>query len=255
MEEASNMRKRLEDEDYVSKPSNATTSPAGQTPKKSAAAIAAEVADRLAASSSSQLIMSSVLSTFAAEEAKNAGLTKTSTSSNSFTSMPMSSGLESASKPEKSASVSDPNVFVSAQPRSAPPNHSYQSVLVPQPTLQNQAPNSQAQYHMISNPASQQYLQPSGAVMAPYGYSSVPPLPPGPPPPPPPHMVSPVVPLTQQPLQLTQQQPMSLALQLPPITQQQAMLLTHQPPAAPSFRPLQPPGIVYYGHPHHSQLN
>ncbi|PON54200.1 RNA polymerase II-binding domain containing protein [Trema orientale] len=260
-EEASNMRKRLEDEDYVSKPSNTTTSPAdataaaGQTPKKSAAAIAAEVADRLAASSSSQLIMSSVLSTFAAEEAKNAGLTKASTSSSSFTSNPTSSGLDSASKPEKSASVSDPNVFMSAQPHTAPPNHSYQSILVPQPTLQNQAPNSQAQYHMLSNPASQQYLQPSGGVMAPYGYNGIPPLPPGPPPPPPPHMVSPMVPLTQQPLQLTPQQPMSLAPQPPPITQQQAMLLTQQPPAAPSFRPLQPPGIVYYGHPHHSQLN
>lgn len=250
------MRKRLEDEDYVSKPSNATTSPAdanaaaGQTPKKSAAAIAAEVADRLAASSSSQFIMSSVLSTFAAEEAKNAGLTKASTSSNSFTSMPTSSGMDLASKPEKSTSVSDPNIFMSAQPLSAPPNHSYQSVLLSQPALQNQAPNSQAQYHMLSNPASQQYLQPSGGVMAPYGYSSIPPLPPGPPPPPPPHMVSPIVPLAQQ-------QAMSLAPQPPPlpITQQQAMLLTQQPPAAPSFRPLQAPGIVYYGHPHHPQLN
>ncbi|XP_062098530.1 actin cytoskeleton-regulatory complex protein pan1-like isoform X2 [Humulus lupulus] len=251
-EEAINMRKRLEGEDYVSKPSNAATSSpadasaaAGQTPKKSAAAIAAEVADKLAASSSSQLIMSSVLSTFAAEEAKKAHLTKASTPSRSFTSMPTSSGVDSASKLEKPASVSDPNIYVSAQPLTAPPpSHSYQSVLVPQPTMQNQASNSQGQYHMLSNPASQQFLQPSGGVMVPYGYSSIPPLPPGPPPPPPPHMVSPMVPLTQQPLQLTQQMAMA---QPPPITQ--------QPPSTPSFRPLQPPGILYYGHPHHSQLH
>lgn len=228
------MRKRLEDEDYVSKRlSNATTSPAdanatvGQTAKKSAAAIAAEVADRLAASTSSQLIMTSVLSTFAAEEAKNAGLTKTSTSAS----------MDSASKPEKSLPVSDPNVFISTQPLSAPPNHSYQSVLVPQPTMQNQAPHSQAQYHMLSNSVSQPYLQPGGGVMAPFGYGSISPLPPVPPPPPP-HMVSPMVPPAQQPLQLAQQQPLPL---------------TQQPPVGPSFRPLQPPGIVYYGHPRTSQ--
>ncbi|KAF3440175.1 hypothetical protein FNV43_RR18454 [Rhamnella rubrinervis] len=113
-EEASNMRKRLDDEDYATRPSTVTISPvdanvkAGQTPKKSAAAIAAEVADKLTASSSSQLIMSSVLSTFAAEEAKNAGLTKACTSS-------MSLGMDSVSKSDKSLSVSDPNVFMSAQ--------------------------------------------------------------------------------------------------------------------------------------------
>ncbi|XP_030498494.1 uncharacterized protein LOC115714094 [Cannabis sativa] len=260
-EEASNMRKRLEDEDYVSKPSNATPSPAdasaasGQTRKKSAAAIAAEVADKLAASSSSQLIMSSVLSTFAAEEAKKANLTKASTPSRAFTSGPTSSSVDSASKLEKPVSVSDPNMYVSAQPLTAPPpNHSYQSVLVPQSTMQNQASNSQGQYHMVANPGSQQYMQPSGGVMVPYGYNNIPPLPPGPPPPPPPHMVSPMVPLNQQPLQMTQQQQMAMA-QAPPITQQQAMLLTQQPPSTPSFRPLQPPGILYYGHPHHSQLH
>lgn len=79
--------------------------------------------------------------------------------------------------------------------------------------------------------------------MSSYGYGSIPPLPLGPPPPPP-HMVSPMVPLTQQPLQMNQQ-----AVQ---ITQQQPIPLTQQPPA-PSFRPLQPPGMVYYGHPHNSQ--
>ncbi|BBH05649.1 ENTH/VHS family protein [Prunus dulcis] len=246
-EEATNMRKRLNDEDYVFKPSNATSPPTdgnskgGQTPRKSAAAIAALVADKLAASSSSQLIMTSVLSTFAAEEAKNAGLTKPSTSSNSFTSMPKSSGTDSMAKPERSITVSDANVFISAQPPAVPPNHSYQSALVPQP--QNQAATSQGQFHMLPNPPSQQYLQPAGGVMSSYGYGSIPPLPLGPPPPPP-HMVSPMVPLTQQPLQMNQQ-----AVQ---ITQQQPIPLTQQPPA-PSFRPLQPPGMVYYGHPHNSQ--
>ncbi|KAB1199757.1 hypothetical protein CJ030_MR6G013872 [Morella rubra] len=70
------MQKQLDDEDYISKPSTETTSPVDgntkteQPSKKSTAAIAAEVADKLAASISSQLIMTSVLSTFAAEEAK-----------------------------------------------------------------------------------------------------------------------------------------------------------------------------------------
>ncbi|KAG2716541.1 hypothetical protein I3760_03G131800 [Carya illinoinensis] len=237
-EEASNMRKRVDDEDYISKPSTATTTTdantkAEQTPRKSAAAIAAEVADKLAASSSSQLIMTSVLSTFAAEEAKNAGLTQVSAPSNSLTSMPNSSGSESMAKPEKSMPVSDPKAFMSAQPFTVPPNHSYQSVLVPQSAMQNHAPTSQAQYHMLPNP-SQQYLQPSGGIMAPYGYNSLVPLPPGPPPPPP-HMVSPMVPMTLQ------------------VTQQQTIPLTQQPPAPPSFRPLQPPGMVYYGNPRHSQ--
>jgi regulator of Ty1 transposition protein 103 len=221
------MRKRLDDEDYVSKPSTASTPPvdAGQTPKKSAAAIAAEVADKLAASSSSQLIMTSVLSTFAAQEAKNAGLVKVSPPSNSHDSM---------GKPEKSMPVADPNAYMSPQPFTAPPNHSYQSVLVPQSAMQNQVATSQAQYHIIPNPSSQQYLQAPGGIMAPYGYNSMGPLPPGPPPPPP-HMVSPMVPLTLQ------------------VTQQQTIPLTQQPPAPPSFRPLQPPGMVFYGNPHHSQ--
>lgn len=238
-EEASNMRKRLDDEDYIFNPSSAdANSKGGKTPKKSAAAIAALVADKLAASSSSQLIMTSVLSTFAAEAAKTAGLTKPSSSSNSFTSTPKSSGTDSMSKPERSMPVSDPNAFMSTQPLAVPLNHSYQSALVPQ--QQNHAPTSQAQFHMLQNPPSQQYLQPSG-VMSQYVYGNIPPLPLGPPPPPP-HMVSPMVSLSQQPLQMNQQPS--------PITQQQQIPLIQQPP---SFRPLQPPGMVYYGLPHHSQ--
>ncbi|GLU13166.1 hypothetical protein SLE2022_298110 [Rubroshorea leprosula] len=199
-EQACNMRRQLSDEDYVTKPS-ATMSASdadtkgGQTPWRTAAAIAAAVADKLAASSSSQMIMHSVLSTFAAEEAKNASLSKASAYSNSFTTMPINSAL------------------------------------VPQPAIQNQATASQAPYHII--PPSQQYLQPTGGIMAYGGFNSIPPGPL----PPPPHMVSPMVPLTQQPMQITQQQQMPLA---------------QQPPAPPSFRPLQPPGMVYYGQPPHS---
>ncbi|XVF20871.1 hypothetical protein REPUB_Repub12eG0040400 [Reevesia pubescens] len=76
------MRKRLNDEDYIST-SSATmvlsidaNAKAVETPKRTAATIAAKVADKLAASNSSQMIMHSVLSTFAAEEANNAGLIK-----------------------------------------------------------------------------------------------------------------------------------------------------------------------------------
>ncbi|KAH9718469.1 CID domain-containing protein [Citrus sinensis] len=246
-EEACNMRKQLNDEDYVSKPSTTATlstdmnAKGAQTPKRTAAAIAAEVADKLTASTSSQMIMHSVLSTFAAEEAKNAGLVKASTASNSFAPIPANSVTESIPKPEKQTAVSDPNMFLPAQSLSTPPNQSYQTVLVPQPTMQNQAPSTQPQYHMLPNPSSQQYLQPSGGIMTPYGYGSIPPMPAGPPPP---HMVSPMVPLTQQ-----QQLPLA---QQPAPSNQQLTMLTQQPPGPPSFRPLQPPGMAFYGQPPHS---
>ncbi|XP_027364108.1 regulation of nuclear pre-mRNA domain-containing protein 1B isoform X2 [Abrus precatorius] len=231
IEEASYMRKRLDNEDSSYKESTATTSvteantKSEAAVKKSAAAIAAEVADKLTASSSSQLIMSSVLSTFAAQEAKNAGLSS-----------------EPMPKPEMSIPMSDPNVFMPAQQLIATPNHSYPSVLVPQPTMQNPAAASQNQYHMLCNSSSQQFLQSTAGVISPYGYGSIPPLPPGPPPP---HMVGPMVTPTHQTLQITQQQPV-------PITQHQPITMTQQAPAPPSFRPLQPPGMVYYGNHQHS---
>ncbi|KAK7387504.1 hypothetical protein VNO78_28359 [Psophocarpus tetragonolobus] len=224
VEEACNMRKLLENEDSSHKASTATTSvielnaKSEAATKKSAAAIAAEVADKLAASSSSQLIMSSVLSTFAAEEAKNAGLT-----------------LESTSKHESSMPSSDPHVFMSQQQLIATPNHSYPSVLVAQPPLQNAVPSSQGQYHMLGNQSSQQYVQPTGGIISPYGYGSIPPLPPVPPPPP--AHVGAMVPLTHQNLQITHHQ------QIP---------ITQQAPAPPNFRPLQPPGMVYYTNNQHS---
>ncbi|XP_024964486.1 regulation of nuclear pre-mRNA domain-containing protein 1A isoform X1 [Cynara cardunculus var. scolymus] len=230
-EEAENMRKQLDDENYVadSKPSTATppsvAADAKAGSKKSAADIAAEVADRLAASTSSQYIMSSVLSTFAAEEAKNAGLTKTTTVSNSFSAV---------SKPERPLPVSDHNVFMTSQTLNLSANGPYQTVLIPQPTL---IPNSQAQYHSLSNPHSQQYMQqPSGGIVTSYAYANVPPLPAGPPPPPPPsYMMSPMVPLTHQQMQMSHQ-----------------AALPQQAPT-PSFRPIQPSGMVFYAHPHHSQ--
>ncbi|KAK7311153.1 hypothetical protein RJT34_09094 [Clitoria ternatea] len=214
VEEASNMRQRLDSEDSSWKPSTATS--ATDTNGKSAAAIAAEVADKLAASLSSQLIMASVLSTFAAEEAKNAGLTS-----------------ESTSKHEVSMPSSDPQVTMATQQLIATPNTSYPSVLVAKPTLQNSASAPQGQYHMLGSPSSQQYIQSTGGVVSMYGYGSIPLVPP----PPPPHVVGAMVPLTHQTLQITPHQP---------------LLITNQAPAPPSFRPLQPPGVVYYANHQHS---
>ncbi|GFY94152.1 ENTH/VHS family protein [Actinidia rufa] len=189
-EEASNMRKRLDDDNYVGPSKQTTAAPpsmdanakGGQIPKKTAAAIAAEVADKLAASSSSQYIMSSVLSTFAAEEAKNAGLPKSSSASTSFPSLPINSVNNMA-----------------AQPPTAPPSNTYQLILVPPPTLQSQTTTSQSQFH---------HLQPSGGIVTSYAYGSIPPplpLPRPSPPPLPPIMFSPVLPSTQQQFQITKQ--------------------------------------------------
>ncbi|KAL9356581.1 hypothetical protein Peur_049834 [Populus x canadensis] len=247
VEEASKMRRLLIGEE-VSKASTVPTVPvdsnakAGQAPKRTAAAIAAEVAEKLAASSSSQMIMHAVLSTFAAEEAKNAQLTKAPTPSNSYASMP----IQSLSKPENSLPVSDSNVFMPAQPLAAPTTHSYQPVLLPQPTMPNQTPTTQAQF----NPSSQQYLQPAGGIMTPYAYGNTSPLPPGPPPPPP-YQASSMVPTAHQPSQMPQQQPLSLAQQRAIMNQQQPMSLTQQTLGA-NFRPHQPPVMEYYAHPSHS---
>ncbi|CAN1224543.1 Regulation of nuclear pre-mRNA domain-containing protein 1B [Linum grandiflorum] len=206
VEEVNVMVKRLKDDNYVPKATSATSievdanGKAGQTAKRSAADIAAEVAEKLAASSSSQMIMHSVLSTFAAEAANSVST--------------------SSVQPDNSLAMPNTSVFLSA-----PMNHPYQSV------MQNQVPSSQPQYHMLQNP-SQQYMQPSGGIVTPYGYGS---LQPGPS-----YMMNPGVPLPPQQLsQMTQQQ--------------QPITLTHQAAAPPSFRPLQPPGMVYYGHPSRSQ--
>ncbi|XP_030468693.2 uncharacterized protein LOC115687324 [Syzygium oleosum] len=236
-EEAESMRKQLMDEDYVFKsPTSATqgldiNAKGRQTPKRTAAAIAAEVADKLTASSSSQLIMSSVLSTFAAEEAKSAGHTKSSI------------------KSEKTTPVSDASAFMPSQPHTAPSN---QFVVVHQQNIQqNQGSVSQSPY-LLPNQSPQQYLQqPSGARMPSYGYVNFPTMSAGPSPPP--HVSSAVVPLSQQSLPMAQKQPMALSQQPVALTPQQPMPLSQQLPIPPSFRPLQPPGMVYYSHQHHSQ--
>ncbi|KAL3524750.1 hypothetical protein ACH5RR_013122 [Cinchona calisaya] len=254
---ASNMRHRLEDENYVAD-SRSSVSPAssidvtaktGQTTKKTTAAIAAEVADMLAASSSSQYIMSSVLSTFAAEHEKNAGLTKSSTASTPC-SVPNNAANNSVLKSD--GAVLDPNIFLSGKQLNPTQNNLYQ---IAPATLQGQITNSQAQYHLLSNPPSQQYLQPSGGTLSPYAYGSIPPLPPGPPPSVPhqlSYMLSPMVPLTQQQLQINQQQAPTMGHQPSPLNQRSIPLPPQLP--APSFRPLtpiQPPGMVYYAPPHH----
>ncbi|KAL8475050.1 hypothetical protein ACS0TY_031465 [Phlomoides rotata] len=217
VEEAANMRKQLdEDRVFDSKPpttSKDANSKTEQTSKKSASAIAAEVADKLAASTYSQYIMTSVLSTFAAEEAKNAGLTTPATSATSF-----SSGK---------VPISDPNTFV--------PNP-YQT------SIQGQVSNSQAHYHSIPNPTSVQYMQPSGGIAGSYDYGNLNSLPP------PPYMVSSMVPLMQQQMvQMGQQQPSTLPQQQPMMLSQQT------PGSFRPLAPMQTPGMVYYNHPYRSQ--
>lgn len=266
VEVAANMQRRLNNKPVVSaKPPPAEppkpnlNGPGAQPLKKSAAAIAAEVADKLAASTYSQQIMTSVLSTFAAEEAKNAGLVNSAGLTTSFTETP-----DKKMTLEKTMPASDPTAtttaFVPVQSMVVSAAHQPQTVLVQQAPMQNQASATQPQYHLYQSPA-QQYLQPSGGVMIglPYSYGAVPP-----PPPPPPQMMNLArpVPLTQQ------QQQQSVALvqrppppsmpinQLLPVNQQpvnQTMAINQQPaqfnlqqPAPPSYRPLQPPGMAFY---------
>ncbi|KMZ57161.1 Regulation of nuclear pre-mRNA domain-containing protein 1B [Zostera marina] len=142
IEEASNMQRRLKNE--TSKNS------IGES-KKSTAAIAAEVADRLAASSHSQQIMSSVLSSFAAAQAsKNAK--EISPNSNSE---PIK---EKRLKLENSMPLSN-NPFVVVQPVSVTAPQQYQTVMHPTPLQQ------QSQYSLYQPPV-QQYFHSTGGVSA-----------------------------------------------------------------------------------------
>ncbi|CAN8298967.1 unnamed protein product [Cochlearia groenlandica] len=169
-EEAQNMQKRLNDEDYASKPTtialgvvSATTTTetsdnnkmiSVQPPKMTPASVAA----MLTANTSSHMIMQSVFSSFAAEATKTSGL----------------------SKSESTVPVSDSNPFVPSYNNS-----------------QNQTATTQqqGQYHVIPNPAPQQqqpqFLKPP-VMNNPYGFGNIPLMPPGLPPPPPPpqqHMI------------------------------------------------------------------
>ncbi|PKA58086.1 hypothetical protein AXF42_Ash019312 [Apostasia shenzhenica] len=220
IEQAVSMRRRLNNEAPTIPHKPESNGMVSEPLKKSAAAIAAEVADRLAASTHSQQIMTSVLSTFAAEEAKNAGLSTMSTSNSSTT-------------PKNNMNLEKPLV-VSSTP--------------------------QSQYNLYPAPV-QQYLQPSAAgvmIGVPYTFTTLPP----PPPPAPqimnmarPPALQPLPPLQQPPpiamvqqSALQQAAPMAMhQLQLP-MNQQQAGQFGLMQPAPPSYRPLQPPSMVFYHH-------
>lgn len=216
-EEAVNMQRRLKNEP--------TSSSKGT--KKTVAAIAAEVADRLTASTHSQQIMSSVLSSFAAEEAnKNSTLSTTST--------PNSSGIPELENPM--SIISTATSMSSSQLSSITPpqqRHQMQTVLMKQqPSMQ-----IQPQYNMYQTPPQaqqqQQYFQSTGNGMmfaVPYTYNTL--LPP-PPPPQQSQLMSLVRPSQQQLLPQTAPPP-------PPPT-------LHQP-APPSYRPLLSPGMPFYQH-------
>ncbi|KFK25301.1 hypothetical protein AALP_AA8G094700 [Arabis alpina] len=199
-EEAQNMQKRLNDENYTSKPTtialgsvSATVKTetndngkAGQASKMTPASMVA----MLTASTSSHMILQSALSSFAAEATQTSGL----------------------SKSENTVPVSETKPFIPAYNNS-----------------QNQTPTTQGQYHVIPNqapPPPPQFLNPP-VMNNPYGFGNIPLMPPGlpPPPPPPPHMIG-----NQQP-------------QIPQSNSGQ------QSQQGTTF---QPPGIMYYGAPHHS---
>ncbi|KAI3911542.1 hypothetical protein MKW92_052411 [Papaver armeniacum] len=211
-EEACNMRKRLNNE------TDASSSADANSKSKTAASIAALVADKLTASTSSRQIMTSVLSSFAAQEAKGVGSVTTTSSSN-------------GTKP-----VMDSNVYITAQPPTAPTTPSYQTVVMHQPSpIQNQASTSQPLYHiMTTQPSQQQYLQPPSGIMTgvTYSYGNLQP------------QQAPPQQAPPQPGPPQQQHMMNLAVA--PYTQQ-------QPPVPPSFRPLQPPTMLYYTRQHQPQ--
>ncbi|WOK99876.1 hypothetical protein Cni_G08588 [Canna indica] len=262
VEEAANMRRKLNNEPVVvtiKPPSEAETpkpnsnGPSAKAPDKTAAAIAAEVADKLAASTHSQQIMTSVLSTFAAEAAKNVGLVSSTKPSNSFpTTPPPPDRRIIAEKPLPISDTTAP-ALIPLQPIVVSTSHQPQAVLVQQNPVQNQpSAVSQTQYNMYPI-STQQYLQPSGGVMIglPYTYNTLPP-----PPPPPPQIINLARPSPLPQQQQPQPPPMALMQQPQPpsMTMNQAMQINQQPPpqftfqqpAPPSYRPLQPPGMTYY---------
>ncbi|OAY72398.1 Regulation of nuclear pre-mRNA domain-containing protein 1B [Ananas comosus] len=249
--ETANMRRRLNNEPTVTSTKTPSSSEAAKqhangpssvdrpSKKKAALATAAEVADRLAASMHSQQIMTSVLSSFAAEEAKNASLAPSTNSSNSVPDAPSESKTKIQEKTlqlSNSASTS----FVPVQP------------VVVSSTLHQ----PQSQFNLFPSPAQQFMQQPGGVLIGmPYTYNTLT-LPPPPPPLPPPGMMGlarpatliqqpPVPPPPPQPLGVNQQQ-MPVTQQLMPMNQHGPQFSALQQPAMPSFRPLQPPGMGFY---------
>ncbi|XP_068637163.1 uncharacterized protein [Aristolochia californica] len=206
VEEATNMRRRLNNESPVGR--NAVdTSTLEETNKRTAAAIA----DKLAASTSSFQMMSSILSTFAAEEAKNVGLMTSTNQSISNSNM------------EKPVSLSSAPAFIAVQSVPGQVHQQPQSVLGHQQLAQTST--SQVQYQL--GPP-QQYLQ-SSMTGVPYAYSSMPP---------PPSLSQ------QQYMSYPGQAPV-------PQQPMQAMPLPQQQVAPPSYRTLQPPGMQFFTYQNH----
>lgn len=259
IEEAANMRRRLNNEPVI-----ATTNSSGvnsrEGTKKTAAAIAAEVADKLAASTHSQQIMTSVLSTFAAEEAKNAaGLTPSqpapvaSNPSKKRVNFENSVQLQpvAVTTTQQYQTVLVPQPSVQSTPSTS--TQQYQTVLVPQPSVQNSPSTSTPQFAIVHTSPAQHYMQPTGGqLMIGYAYNSQPSQLP---PPPPQQMMS----MARPPPQLAQpqQQPQTIGLipspqlQMPMTLQQPMPVNQHvpmnmQPVAPPNYRPLQPPGMNFF---------
>ncbi|CAA3011301.1 Hypothetical predicted protein [Olea europaea subsp. europaea] len=166
---AANMRKHL-NEDHITDSkefiasADTNTKPAQRT-EKAAAVVAAELADKLATSRLSQYIFTSILSEYAAEEAKNAGLVKSSSPLTSFSSVSNTPML----KP-----VSDQNVSMPAQQPNPPQNNPFQSHMVPRPSIKGQISYSPYLCQSLPKPPSQQYLQPLGGIVASYDYAPQP---------------------------------------------------------------------------------
>lgn len=239
IEEAANMQRRLKNE-----PNKKSI----EGSKKSTAAIAAEVADRLAASSHSQQIMSSVLSTFAAAEAnKNANANPPNSNPEPI--------KEKRLKLENSMLLSN-NTFVAAQPDAVSAPQQYQTVMHHPPIQQ------QPQYNLYQPPI-QQYYHSTGGVSAqsqymiglpPYTYPS----PPsgscltGPQQVAPPQQIQPTIqqnplhlPVALQPPVVPNQHSVPINLQ-PMLPNQQLVQINMQRSMPPAYRPLEQPGVGFY---------
>ncbi|XP_026655942.2 formin-like protein 13 [Phoenix dactylifera] len=264
LEEAEDMQRQVHDEPVVMSaklppsaepPKPNSNYPALQPQNKGTAAIAAEVANKFAASTRSLKIKTSVLSAFVAEEAESAYLVR---SADSINSEPPAKKM----KLENPMPVSNPSATATAfmpvpqMAISAP--HPPQTVLVQQTPIQNQTMSFQPQFNLYQS-STMQYLQPSEGVMTGLldSYNALPP-----PPSPPPQMMNLTMPVSlthqqQQPVALFQQPPPPPPMYQPlPINRQptnQPVSINQQPaqssirkPMAPSYRPLLPPRMAFY---------
>ncbi|KAF9611529.1 hypothetical protein IFM89_032929 [Coptis chinensis] len=198
VDESCHLRKRLSNEIDVLVPNSNSSATAttpqvdsngnsGETHKRTAAAIA----DKLAASTSSQQIMSAVLSSFVKQEAKKSGLTSATTPPNSFTVASTNPSSDMRLTHERPMTVADSSAFIAAQPLAIATSNPYQTVLIHQSPMHGHPSTPQPQYHLVTNTPSQQYLQASGGIVTglSYGYSNMVPPPPPPSAPPPPPLI------------------------------------------------------------------